>query len=105
MKAPDFHKTVGAVCSAIALGLLAISLAAPQGVWADDDHGRGRGNEKSDDDSTAPGQLKKLDPIGAGGGGGGGGAGGAVPHHTYPSVASPWAPVPAEPSSSAITKP
>jgi hypothetical protein len=30
-----------------------------------------------------------MDPIGAGGGGGGGGA---VPHHTYPSVASPWAP-------------
>ena len=32
-----------------------------------------------------------MDPIGAGGGGGGGGAGGAVPHHTYPGVASPWA--------------
>jgi photosystem II stability/assembly factor-like uncharacterized protein len=31
----------------------------------------------------------RMDPIGAGGGGGGGGA---VPHHTYPSVASPWAP-------------
>ena len=26
------------------------------------------------------------------GGGGGGGAGGAVPHHTYPGVAAPWAP-------------
>jgi len=35
----------------------------------------------------------RMDPIGAGGGGGGGGgAGGAVPHHTYPGVASPWAP-------------
>jgi photosystem II stability/assembly factor-like uncharacterized protein len=34
----------------------------------------------------------RMDPIGAGGGGGGGGgAGGAVPHHTYPTVASPWA--------------
>jgi photosystem II stability/assembly factor-like uncharacterized protein len=35
----------------------------------------------------------RMDPIGAGGGGGGGGgAGGAVPHHTYPGVAAPWAP-------------
>jgi photosystem II stability/assembly factor-like uncharacterized protein len=34
-----------------------------------------------------------YDPIGAGGGGrGGGGAGGAVPHRTYPGVASPWVP-------------
>jgi hypothetical protein len=35
-----------------------------------------------------------YDPVGAGGGGrgGGGGAGGAVPHRTYPGVASPWAP-------------
>ncbi len=35
----------------------------------------------------------RMDPIAAGGGGGGGGgAGGAVPHHTYPGVAAPWAP-------------
>ncbi len=35
----------------------------------------------------------RMDPIGSGGGGGGGGgAGGAVPHHTYPGVAAPWAP-------------
>ncbi|HEY3935619.1 MAG TPA: hypothetical protein VGL65_13490 [Gemmatimonadales bacterium] len=33
-----------------------------------------------------------YDPIGSGGGGRGGGAGGAVPHRTYPGVASPWAP-------------
>ena len=35
-----------------------------------------------------------YDPIAAGGGGrgGGGGAGGAVPHRTYPGVASPWVP-------------
>jgi len=34
-----------------------------------------------------------YDPIGEGGGGrGGGGSGGAVPHRTYPSVSTPWAP-------------
>ena len=34
-----------------------------------------------------------YDPIATGGGGrGGGGSGGAVPHRTYPSVNSPWAP-------------
>ncbi|MCX6545209.1 MAG: glycoside hydrolase [Acidobacteria bacterium] len=34
-----------------------------------------------------------YDPIGEGGGGrGGGGSAGAVPHRTYPSVNSPWAP-------------
>ena len=35
----------------------------------------------------------RYDPISAGGGGrGGGGSGGAVPHRTYSSVNSPWAP-------------
>ncbi len=34
----------------------------------------------------------RYDPIGEGGGRGGGGGAGAVPHRTYPTVTSPWAP-------------